>query len=45
MERETNLRKKNKVEEIILPDVKAYYSYNNQDSMVFAEVQIHRSTE
>ena len=37
---------KNKAEGIILPDFKVYLqSYSNQNSMVLAEKQIHRSVE
>ena len=35
------LRKKNGTGEINLPDLRLYYSYSHQDSMVLAQRQIH----
>ena len=39
------LRKKNGTGEINLPDLRLYYSYSHQDSMVLAQRQTYRSME
>ena len=39
------LRKKNKAGGLMFPDFRVNYSYSNQNSIVLAQKQIHRSME